>query len=150
MSGRYTSQAHQRDRTALFGNAQGSYGRPVTPTNNSISGNATPYRAATPNSKGQFSAQVYDDLESQNDQQLEGLFGKVRMLKDVTNKIGDHINSDNQFLGEMEETFSNAGTRLKGTYSRMMRMAERSGVGWRAWLIVFALIFLVFFYVWWR
>lgn len=50
----------------------------------------------------------------------------------------------------MEETFGNAGQKLKGTYKRMMRMAEKSGVGWRAWLIVFAVIFVFFFYVWWR
>jgi blocked-early-in-transport protein 1 len=54
-------------------------------------------------------------------------------------------NADNQ-----EEGFENARTRLKGTFNRMMVMAERSGVGWRMWLLVFALIFLVFFYVWIR
>jgi blocked-early-in-transport protein 1 len=41
------------------------------------------YRAATPNSRGQYSAAVLDELESQNDEQVGVLTSKVRMLKDV-------------------------------------------------------------------
>jgi hypothetical protein len=41
------------------------------------------YRPATPNKKGQYSDAVLNELESQNDGQVEGILGKVRMLKDV-------------------------------------------------------------------
>ena len=41
------------------------------------------YRSATPNRKGQYSDAVLNELESQNDQQIEGILGKVRILKDV-------------------------------------------------------------------
>lgn len=41
------------------------------------------FRSATPNRKGQYSAQVLEELESQNDAQVEGLSAKVKMLKDV-------------------------------------------------------------------
>ena len=41
------------------------------------------YRAATPNSRGQYSAAVLDELESQNDEHVGVLTSKVKMLKDV-------------------------------------------------------------------
>ena len=41
------------------------------------------FRAATPNRKGQYSTQTLETLESQNDEELEGLGAKVKMLKDV-------------------------------------------------------------------
>ena len=44
---------------------------------------ATSYRSATPNRKGQYSASVLEELESQNDEQVAGLSAKVRMLRDV-------------------------------------------------------------------
>lgn len=41
------------------------------------------FRPATPNRKGQYSDAVLNELESQNDAQVEGIMGKVRVLKDV-------------------------------------------------------------------
>jgi blocked-early-in-transport protein 1 len=90
-SSRYSSQAHQRDnRTQLFANVNtynpsqlingppsGSSSRASTPYTSS------PYRQATPNSRGQYSDQVLSQLESQNDDQIEGLSAKVKILKDV-------------------------------------------------------------------
>jgi len=35
-------------------------------------------------SRGQYSDAVLNELESQNDQQVEGIMGKVRILKDVS------------------------------------------------------------------
>jgi blocked-early-in-transport protein 1 len=42
------------------------------------------FRAATPNKKGQYSNAVLDELESQNDEQIGVMSGKVRMLKEVS------------------------------------------------------------------
>lgn len=41
------------------------------------------YRAATPNSRGQYASATLDELESQNDEHTGVLIGKVKMLKDV-------------------------------------------------------------------
>lgn len=41
------------------------------------------YRAATPNSRGQYGSATLDELESQNEEQTGVLIGKVKMLKDV-------------------------------------------------------------------
>jgi hypothetical protein len=35
-------------------------------------------------SRGQYSDAVLNELESQNDQQVEGILGKVKVLKDVS------------------------------------------------------------------
>jgi blocked-early-in-transport protein 1 len=32
--------------------------------------------------------------------------------------------------------------------TRMLRMAERTGVGWRVWLVFLLAVFFLFFYVW--
>jgi hypothetical protein len=41
------------------------------------------FRSATPNSRGQYSSAVLDELESQNEEHVGVLTGKVKMLKDV-------------------------------------------------------------------
>lgn len=41
------------------------------------------FRSATPNSRGQYSAAVLDELESQNEEHVGVLTSKVKMLKDV-------------------------------------------------------------------
>jgi blocked-early-in-transport protein 1 len=81
---------HQRDaRSQLFDNAGGSsygygYGYPGDGRGGSASPRvASAYRPATPNARGQYSASVLEELESQNDAQVEGLSAKVKMLKDV-------------------------------------------------------------------
>ena len=45
------------------------------------------FRSATPNKKGQYSNAVLDELESQNDEQIGIMSGKVRMLKDVSSLL---------------------------------------------------------------
>lgn len=47
------------------------------------SGRGDEFRSATPNSRGQYSSAVLDELESQNDEQVGVLTSKVKMLKDV-------------------------------------------------------------------
>lgn len=100
-----SSNLHQRDpRSALFegytGGGSGSdnrravsaspsrgygYGLPPPVTSSGHLGvDAKGFRPATPNSRGQYSGAVLDELESQNDAQVEGIMGKVRILKDVS------------------------------------------------------------------
>lgn len=106
------------------------------------------YRAATPNSKGQYSDAVLSSLESQNDAEIEGISAKVKMLKDITLAIGDEIRESSALADKMNDTFESTRIRLRGTMNRMLRMAERSGVGWRVWLLFFVAVFFLFAYVW--
>ena len=52
-------------------------------------GHAGQFRSATPNSRGQYSDAVLSELESQNDEQVAGLSGKVKRLKDVSPVISN-------------------------------------------------------------
>ncbi|RYP03559.1 hypothetical protein DL764_005060 [Monosporascus ibericus] len=106
------------------------------------------YRPATPNSKGQYSNAVMDELESQNDQQVEGILGKVKVLKEMTHAIGDEIRESSALAEKMNDTFDSTRLRLRGTMNRMLLMAERTGVGWKVWLGFFAAVILIFVYVW--
>lgn len=107
---RFNSSLHQRDsRSALFEGYTGSgadnrrgitpspsrgygYGYPggASPNGNGTSshlgvdsGSRGGFRPATPNKRGQYSDAVLNELESQNDAQIDGIMGKVRVLKDV-------------------------------------------------------------------
>ncbi|KAF2182690.1 hypothetical protein K469DRAFT_711360 [Zopfia rhizophila CBS 207.26] len=106
------------------------------------------YRPATPNSRGQYSDAVLSELESQNDEEVGVLTGKVRMLKDLTSAIGDEIRDSTALAEKMNDSFDNTRLKLRGTMNRMLRMAEKTGVGWKVWLGFFAAVVLLFWYVW--
>jgi len=59
------------------------------------------YRPATPNSRGQFSDATLNELESQNDGEVSGILGKVRLLKDMTIAIGDEIRDSSALAEKM-------------------------------------------------
>ncbi|KAH8820456.1 hypothetical protein F5884DRAFT_49895 [Xylogone sp. PMI_703] len=166
-----SSNLHQRDpRSALFGDYNGGVnernrnlssspsrvggyggGYGYSGSSNGLGGlgpGASSYRPATPNSKGQYSDAVLNELESQNDSQVEGIMGKVRQLKDMSIAIGDEIRESSALAEKMNESFENTRVRLRGTMNRMLLMAERTGVGWKVWLGFFAAVIFLFFYVW--
>ncbi|KAK7724083.1 protein transport protein bet1 [Diaporthe eres] len=177
MASRFNSSLHQRDsRSALFEGYTGSgadnrrgitpspsrgygYGYPGGPAPNG-NGNGTSshlgvdsssrggFRPATPNRRGQYSDAVLNELESQNDAQIDGIMGKVRVLKDMTVAIGDEIRDSSALAEKMNDQFDNMRLRVRGTMNRMLLMAERTGVGWRVWLGFFAAVILLFVYVW--
>lgn len=121
------------------------------PTSSSQNGTAQQqhsFHAATPDSKGQYSDAVLSELESQNDEQVQGMIGKVLRLKDLTVQIGDEIRDSTALAEKMNEGFEGTSRRLKGTMRRMLRMAERTGVGWKVWLGFFAAIIILFWWVW--
>lgn len=121
--------------------------------------------------RGQYSDAVLSELENQNDNELEGISAKVKMLKNVrlsipfltqlstltqpantivqlTVSIGDEIRSSSSLADAMNDSFDNTRTRLRGTMNRMLRMAEKTGVGWKVWVGFFLAVWLIFVYVW--
>ncbi|KAF8454893.1 hypothetical protein BGX38DRAFT_1267518 [Terfezia claveryi] len=125
MSSRYGSNLHQRDaRSQLFGD-HGGGGSSGTGLRAPSPGYG--YRPATPNSRGQYSASVLEELESQNDAQVEGLSAKVKMLKDITEAIGAEVRESSTLIQNMNDTFDNTRIRLRGTMNRMLIMADRIG-----------------------
>jgi len=114
-------------------------------TPNSHSG----FRPATPNKKGQYSTSVLEELEAQNENTATTLLSqKVSQLKSLTIAIGDEIRDSSTLANQINDTFESTGVRLKGTMRRMLRMAERTGVGWKAWLLFFVAVWAIFAYVW--
>lgn len=48
----------------------------------------------------------------------------------------------------MNDNFDNTRVRLRGTMNRMLRMAERTGVGWRVWMMFILAVMGLFSWVW--
>ncbi|KAI9822871.1 MAG: protein transport protein bet1 [Thelocarpon impressellum] len=100
--------------------------------------------------RGQYSDALLSSLESQNDEQISVLSDKVRMFKDMTVAIGSEIRASSSLADSLNDSFDNTRVRLKGTMGRMLRMAQRTGVGWRAWLVLFGVVTVLFWFVWIR
>ncbi|QSZ32897.1 hypothetical protein DSL72_002478 [Monilinia vaccinii-corymbosi] len=111
-------------------------------------GGAAGFRSATPNSRGQYSDAVLNELESQNNDQVEGIMGKVKQLKSMTIAIGDEIRESSALAEKMNDNFEGARVRIRGTMNRMLIMSQKTGVSWKIWLLFFAAVFGLFFWVW--
>jgi blocked-early-in-transport protein 1 len=114
---------------------------------NYAQGGSQEFRSATPNSRGQYSDAVLSELESQNDEGISEMSRKVRMLKDITLAIGDEIRDSTKLTERMNDGFENTRIRLRGTMNRMLIMAEKTGVGWKVWILFFLAVCLLFWYV---
>ncbi|GAA5902956.1 hypothetical protein JCM6882_009653 [Rhodosporidiobolus microsporus] len=81
-----------------------------------------------------------EDLEGQNEEALEGLSQKVKLLKNIT------IN-----IGQENDTFGETGNYLSGTMRKMRKMARKQGGQWCLWMAFLLIIGMVFFWTWvWR
>lgn len=76
------------------------------------------------------------------------LIGKVRDLKHLTTLIGAEIRDSSALAEKMNDQFENSRLKIRGTMNRMLRMAEKTGVGWKAWVGFFIFVVVVFWYVW--
>lgn len=47
----------------------------------------------------------------------------------------------------MNDQFEGTRNRLRGTMNRMLRMAEKTGVGWKVWVGFFGFLVVLFWYV---
>jgi blocked-early-in-transport protein 1 len=89
-----------------------------------------------------------ESLESQNDERVEGLRGKVKMLKDITLAINEEVRTSTSLMESMNDSFDATRRTLGRTMAGMLAMAKRTGVGWRAWVGFFAAVGLLFWWVW--
>ncbi|KAL4243056.1 t-SNARE coiled-coil homology domain-containing protein [Abortiporus biennis] len=90
-----------------------------------------------------------DDLEGQNDEHLEGLTAKVKLLKDITIGIGNEVRDSTIQLSQMNDAFSETSGILAGTFRRMNNMAERQGCRWLWYILFLIVVFWFFIIVWW-
>jgi len=105
--------------------------------------------SAMSNGGGGFSnARTAEDLESQNEEELEGLGAKVKMLKDISISIGNEVRDSTKFLNGMNDSFSETQGFLGGTFRRMNAMASRQGGRWWYWMLFLFLVFWIFVIRW--
>jgi blocked-early-in-transport protein 1 len=69
-------------------------------------------------------------------------------MPQLTHLIGDEIRTSSALAEKMNDQFENSRLKIRGTMNRMLRMAEKTGVGWRVWLGFFAFVVVLFWYVW--
>ncbi|WWC87880.1 uncharacterized protein L201_002778 [Kwoniella dendrophila CBS 6074] len=113
------------------------------------SGGQTPQSGYLAGGSGSGYTRTTHEVEGQNDERLEGLLGKVKILKDITVGIGNEVRDSNVLLGDMNDKFSSTSSFLGGTFKRMNKMAKRQGGNW-CWFMGFLLIVLwIFVVVWW-
>ncbi|KAJ5794420.1 hypothetical protein N7457_001019 [Penicillium paradoxum] len=146
----YGGDSRQASRSPAQQPGGYGYGGYSSPGSNGLASNGAAgarYQTASPDKKGHYSDAVLSSLESQNDAEVEGISAKVKMLKDITLAIGDEIR-DTAHITDLNDSFDNTRVRLRGNMTRMLRMAESTGIGWRVWLGFFFVVFLLFFYVW--
>jgi len=135
MSQRVRAAPSLRDRSSLLG---------ATPA---PSGRSTPFG---PQAGQQMNGHRYaDDLEGQNDEAIEGLSAKVKLLKDITIGIGNEVRESTIQLSQMNDAFAETGGILAGTFRRMNNMATRQGCRWLWYIVFFVIVFWFFMVVWW-
>ncbi|KAF4622871.1 hypothetical protein D9613_001626 [Agrocybe pediades] len=143
MSQRIRAAPSLRDRSALLG---------ATPP---ASGRSSPFGGSVYNpnpnhyQQQQFGHRYADDLEGQNDEALDGLSAKVKLLKDITIGIGNEVRESTIQLSQMNDAFAETGGILSGTFRRMNNMAARQGCRWLWYIVFLIIVFWFFLVVWW-
>ncbi|KZP32211.1 hypothetical protein FIBSPDRAFT_812367 [Athelia psychrophila] len=133
MSQRIRPTSSLRDRSGLLG---------VTPPS---SGRSTPLDSHYQPNGQRFA----DDIEGQNDEHLEGLSAKVKLLKDITSAIGNEVRDSTVQLSQMNDAFSETSGILSGTFRRMNNMSARQGCRWLWYIMFLVFVFWFFIVVWW-
>jgi len=141
------TQRHRVSRAALGLDTNSSFA-PTPPH----SGRSSPYPGSSnPSSDAAVfaGARFADDLEGQNDEAIEGLSAKVKMLKEITIGIGNEVRESTIQLSQMNDAFAETSGILGGTFRRMNGMAARQGCRWLWYIIFLILVFWFFVVVWW-
>ncbi|TIA93587.1 hypothetical protein E3P99_00063 [Wallemia hederae] len=126
MSARYNQDSQLRDRASLLGSHQEQR-------------SDSPFYSHT---------RPTQEMENQNDQHLEGLSSKVRLLKDITLNIGQEARDSAIELGSMNDSFESTGSLLSGTMSRLKHMSRKQGGRCWVYTTFFFIVFWIFIITW--
>jgi len=141
------TQRHRVSRAALGLDTDSSFA-PTPPH----SGRSSPYPGlynASSDAAAVPGARFADDLEGQNDEAIEGLSAKVKLLKEITIGIGNEVRDSTIQLTQMNDAFAETSGILAGTFRRMNNMSQRQGCRWLWYIIFLILVFWFFIVVWW-
>lgn len=87
-------------------------------------------------------------LESQNNEELDGMTFKVAALKNMGLQMGEEINKSVRLNEDLTDKFERGKVSLKQTYNKMIDMSWAASLTWKMWLIFFLLFFSLCFYLW--
>ncbi|KAG9292123.1 hypothetical protein G9A89_005267 [Geosiphon pyriformis] len=104
---------HRENRSALFNGAQGAERSTSLSSGERFSA-----------SSGKFTGTQHLDLESQNDEKVEGLTGKVKLLKEITLNLGEAVKESNNLISNMADEYSKTGNYMGGTMNRLKILAK--------------------------
>lgn len=145
MESRYSTggSAYQRDnRTQLFPSSHSRVINPQPPSRMD-----SPYgNLSQPNLKHNEAYLL--SLESQKDEDFNGMSSKVAALKNLGLQMGDEINKSIKLNEDLTDKFERGKISLKHTYNRMIDMSRAAGLTWKMWLIFFLMFFTLCFYLW--
>ncbi|CAG2182263.1 unnamed protein product [Oppiella nova] len=97
------------------------------------------------NANGSNGQSGWDEMETENNQMIDGLRNKVGALKSLTLDMGEEIKDQNLFLKDMDNTFDSSWGLLSSSVNRVKRIAT-SGQN-RHILYLFLFAFFVFFII---
>lgn len=146
MSSRYSHNigVHQRDlRTQLFSSPTGAFQKPA----------AKPERVGSPYEKAPSQSAKHNEayllsLESQNNEDIDGMGQRIAMMKDLSVRMGTEINKSIKLNDNITDNFEKGKVTLKNTYNKMVIMSERAGISCKTWFIVFGVVVMFFLWVW--
>eukprot|EP00127_Corallochytrium_limacisporum_P001052 Clim_evm15s35 gene=Clim_evmTU15s35 len=101
--------------------------------------------ASDPARERMLGQNMEDQMESENDNMVNQLTGKLTALKSLTINIGDEVRSQNRMLDGMGDDFFGAGALLKSTMGRLDRLIGSQGGSHMCVLVLFVLF--VFFII---
>lgn len=104
----------------------------------------TPYTKV----KKDYNESELSQLESQNEDMSSTILDKVKGLKSLGVRMGESINDSNKLLSETSNSFEEINDKLKRTFTSMMVMAQRSGISVKVWLMLFAVVGLLWLWIW--
>ncbi|CAJ2641177.1 unnamed protein product [Trifolium pratense] len=82
------------------------------------------------------------------DDEITGLFGQVKRLRNVAEEIGTEVKSQKDFLEELQMTMAKAQAGVKNNLRRLNRSIVRNGANHIVHVITFALICFLIVYLW--
>ncbi|CAL5204565.1 unnamed protein product [Lathyrus oleraceus] len=119
----------------------------------SFYGDADPYRsreglttrtAAAPSDE----IQLRIDPVMEFDDEITGLRGQVRRLRNVAEEIGTEVKTHKDFLEQMQMTMAKAQAGVKNNLRRLNKSIVRNGSNHIVHVIAFALICFLIVYLW--
>ncbi|KAG7615973.1 putative BET1-like protein [Arabidopsis thaliana] len=116
-------------------------------------GGAAPYRSreglSTRNAAGSEEIQLrIDPMHSDLDDEITGLHGQVRQLKNIAQEIGSEAKFQRDFLDELQMTLIRAQAGVKNNIRKLNMSIIRSGNNHIMHVVLFALLVFFVLYIW--